>query len=225
MKYLKKFESHSQYENYIATDYAKPNVSLCEDNNKVYYNPLVQIETKLIATYNVEDASNPTLLYSYYAEEGYEEWWVRGVDMFSNVEIDGTEVSPQDLDAAQGKYQLSVGEHTVKYTLSNLTTIVGYCFISCINLASVTIPDSVTSIDAYAFYECYSLTSVTIGSGVTSIGESAFGECNSLTAITIPNSVTSIGDSAFCPCSSLDAISKAAIEAINPDATSCSEPK
>lgn len=40
MKYLKKFENHSQYESYIATDFAKPNVSYCEDNNCVHYNPI-----------------------------------------------------------------------------------------------------------------------------------------------------------------------------------------
>ena len=39
MKYLKKFESHSQYESYIATDYAKPNVSYCVTEGDVHYNP------------------------------------------------------------------------------------------------------------------------------------------------------------------------------------------
>ena len=39
-KYLKKFESHSQYESYIATDYVKPNVSLCVQENHVHYNPI-----------------------------------------------------------------------------------------------------------------------------------------------------------------------------------------
>lgn len=39
MKYLKKFENHSQYESYIATDYAKPNVSICVQENHVHYNP------------------------------------------------------------------------------------------------------------------------------------------------------------------------------------------
>ena len=41
MKYLKKFENHSQYESYIATDYAKPNVSYCVQENEVHYNPYV----------------------------------------------------------------------------------------------------------------------------------------------------------------------------------------
>ena len=40
-KYLKKFENHSQYESYIAADYAKPNVSYCVSENEVHYNPYV----------------------------------------------------------------------------------------------------------------------------------------------------------------------------------------
>ena len=41
MKYLKKFQNHSQYESYIATDYAKPNVSYCVTEGDVHYNPYV----------------------------------------------------------------------------------------------------------------------------------------------------------------------------------------
>lgn len=38
--YLKKFENHTQYENYINGSGAiLPNVSLCEQENEVYYNP------------------------------------------------------------------------------------------------------------------------------------------------------------------------------------------
>ena len=38
-KYLKKFENHSQYESYIATDFVKPNVSICVQEGDVHYNP------------------------------------------------------------------------------------------------------------------------------------------------------------------------------------------
>ena len=283
MKYLKKFENHTAYEE-ARQNLILPNVSLCAQENEVYYNPLVQTETRLVVTYNVEDASNPTLLYAYYAEEGYEESWTRGVDMFSNVEIDGTEVSIEGLDATQGQYQFSNGgEHTVKYTLidptfigleideethtpskvgatfmscpiisveipNSVTTIGDFAFNFCGALTNITIPSSVTTIGTSAFQNCTSLTSVTIGNGVTTIGKYAFENCDGLTSVTIPNSVTtigsdafkncssltsvtigngvtSIGERAFCRCSLLDAISKAAIEAINPNATNCSEPK
>ena len=59
---------------------------------------------------------------------------------------------------------------------------------------------SVTSIGDAAFYECIDLTSVTIPNSVKSIGSDAFWGCRSLTSVTIPNSVTSIGDYAFTIC-------------------------
>ena len=42
MKYLKKFETHSQYDTYInGSDVVLPNVSLCVQQNEVHYNPYV----------------------------------------------------------------------------------------------------------------------------------------------------------------------------------------
>ena len=51
MKYLKKFENHSQYESYIATDYAKPNVSYCVTEGDVHYNPIVHDYTQDLFTF------------------------------------------------------------------------------------------------------------------------------------------------------------------------------
>ena len=76
-------------------------------------------------------------------------------------------------------------------------------FCDCVNLTSVTIPNSVTSIGDSAFSGCTGLTSVTIPNSVTSIGVSAFLGCTGLTSVTIPNSVTSIGDYAFSECTGL----------------------
>jgi len=90
---------------------------------------------------------------------------------------------------------------------NNLTTIHDdYVFVKCINLSSVTIPDSVTIIGEGAFLACTSLTSVTIGKGVTNIGELAFAECTSLANITIPDSVKTIENMAFFKCTSLTSI-------------------
>ena len=187
-KYLKKFSTDSERVEYEDSEnYLEPYVSYVDGDNTVHYNKEV-VETRLIATYNVEDASNPTLLYAYYAEEGEEEYWVKGVDVFSKVEIDGTEVAVADLDTAQGQYQLSAGEHTVKYTLKGKTLIDG-AFTTC-PITSVEIPNSVTSIGQYAFNLCESLTSVTIGSGVTSIGDDAFASCESLASIVVDSNNT-----------------------------------
>ena len=91
-------------------------------------------------------------------------------------------------------------------TIENgVTSIGGYAFYSCEELAAITIPDSVTSIGTYAFYSCDSLTAITIPDGVTRISEGAF-SCWNLTDIVIPKSVTSIGVSAFYDCRKLTAI-------------------
>lgn len=40
-KYIKKFDTHSDYEDFIETeDFIKPNVSYCVDNVEVHYNPI-----------------------------------------------------------------------------------------------------------------------------------------------------------------------------------------
>lgn len=228
-KYLKLFTNHNEYLAFTHTEgYLLPNVSRCITEKDVHYNPIAsQIQT-LMVTYNVSDASNPTQLYLYNTKMS-----AIGVDMFDKVEIDGTEVSVSSLDANSGTYDLSSGEHTVAYTLKDPTFIgavldesdgtlnLGAMFAECADIASVEIPDSVTSIGASAFNGCTGLTSVTIPNGVTSIGGYAFRNCTSLTSINIPSSVSTIGDFAFCECSSLDAASRAAIEAINADATLC----
>ena len=82
----------------------------------------------------------------------------------------------------------------------SVTSIGDAAFYECIDLTSVTIPNSVTSIGSDAFWGCRSLTSVTIPNSVTSIGDYAFYGCIGLTSVTIPNSVTSIGDRAFAEC-------------------------
>jgi hypothetical protein len=197
MDYIKLFETHSEYETYINSENKKlPNLSYCEDNDCVHFNPWV--ETRLIVQYNVEDDSEPTYLYCYF--DG-----VLAIHEFDKIEIDNIDVSPSSLDSAEGKYQLSNGIHMVKYTLKNPTTIGSELFFQCTSLTSVTIPDSVTSIGNSAFSGC-GFTSLIIPNSVTSIGYGAFGSCESLTSINIPNSVTSISESAFDSCSSLTSV-------------------
>ena len=224
MKYIRKFENHTAYEA-AKSGLILPNVSLCAAEHEVRFNPFV--DTRLIITYSIVDASEPTFLYDYYTEEGQEEYWIIGVDLFDKIEIDGTEVSITDLDTAGGMYQFSVGEHTIAYTLKDptsigfhfdnigftsiiipntVTSIDEYLFRDFTELESVTLSDSLTMIDEGTFVNCTSLASITIPNSVTTIGERAFGECTSLTSVTIPNSVTTIGDSAFSGCTSLTTV-------------------
>ena len=191
--YLKLFETHAEYEAYITgSDKILPNVSYCVDNNDVHYNPWT--DPRLIVKYNVTSTDSATkLCYS--------------TSSFSKIEIDGEEVSISDLDDNQGKYTFeTTGEHIVKYTLLDPTTISDDAFNHCSSLTSITIPNSVTSIGNTAFEGCESLTSIIIPNSVTSIGVNVFYLCSSLTSIDIPSSVTSIGDGAFSDCSGLTSI-------------------
>lgn len=58
-------------------------------------------------------------------------------------------------------------------------------FNDCVNVTSITIPDSVVYIGEYAFRGCEKLSNVTIGSGVKEIGIYAFKDCSELKGINL----------------------------------------
>lgn len=142
----------------------------------------------VVAKFNVTSTSQPTQIIGEEADSS-----------FSKIEIDGV-VQP----SVASVYTFSTtGEHTVKYTLTDPTSISDSAFTNCTSLTSITIPNSVTSIGEYAFSSCSGLTSVNIPSGVTSISDDVFEYCTSLSSVTIPNSVTYIGWKSFYQCSGL----------------------
>jgi hypothetical protein len=81
-----------------------------------------------------------------------------------------------------------------------ITTIGAYAFEGCINLTSVTIPDSITSIGEGAFFNCSNLTEITLPDGIKLIESDTFRGCRSLTSVNIPASVIYIGSYAFYDC-------------------------
>ena len=215
MKYLKLFENHSQYEDYMASGLTLPNVSHCIQEIEVHYNQFV--ETKVVCKYNVTSISEPTALRTNYEQ-----------NVFKSMEVDGVM-----LDELVTAYTFdSIGVHTVKCELydetklgngaptfyngnlieatipSGVTSIGMNVFNSCTSLTSCTFDKNsqLTTIGATAFISCNGLTSIEIPSGVTSIGGNAFASCTSLTSIDIPNSVTSIGTAAFSSCSGLTSV-------------------
>ena len=186
-KYLKLFETTAEYESFIQTDYDKPNVSYCEDNNEVHYNP---IEPPL-----------PNNVIRYEASEKLAET--------TSSKTAGLHTNAFNTTIKSHTFEDGVG--IIEFE-EDVTSINKYAFYISTGLTSVTIPDSVTSIcidgntSDGAFYGCTSLTSMTIPNSVTTIGRSAFQQCTSLTSMTIPSSVTSIGERAFSNCSGLTSI-------------------
>jgi len=185
--YLREFANHTAYEA-AESGLIKPNVSLCAQEKEMHYSPYVV--TRVAAKFNVTSTSAPTQLCSSNA-----------VNQFSAIEIDG--VVQQSVVSA---YTFdTIGEHTVKYTLTDPTSIGEYAFASC-KFTSIEIPSGVTSIGGRAFRFCTSLTSIDIPNSVTNIGNGTFYNCSGLTSVTIGSGVTSIGDAAFQSCSSLTSI-------------------
>ena len=112
-------------------------------------------ETRLVCTYNVTSTTGATSLVDTY--------------YFDSMEVDGIETT-----IASAYTFTSTGEHTVKYTLKDNTSIGNTTFYQRTSLTSIVIPDSVTSIGRYAFGGCTKLASVDIPDNVTSIGDNAF---------------------------------------------------
>lgn len=172
MKYLKKFSNHSDYNTFTgSTEFIKPNVSHCIQENDVHYNPKEDEPTnnKLTASYN--DGTSRT------------------VECNGEGELTSGETKPSG-------YQASAMTTAV---IGDCVTEIGeFAFSECSSLTSVTIPNTVTSIGMLAFYYCSGLTSVNIPSGVTSIGSNAFFACIGPISLTVnPVVPPTLGDLVF----------------------------
>lgn len=56
MEYLKLFENHSQYEDFVQSeDYLRPNVSHCIEQNEMHYNPTIPCVKLDITVDNQDD--------------------------------------------------------------------------------------------------------------------------------------------------------------------------
>lgn len=82
-----------------------------------------------------------------------------------------------------------------------------YCqFEGCVNLQSITLPNSIENIGYQSFYDCKKLERIIIPNSVSTIGQSAFSGCRSLVDIVIPDNVTAMYSSAFYNCDKLSSV-------------------
>lgn len=85
-------------------------------------------------------------------------------------------------------------------TMRAVTKVAHDAFYHCMEITSVTLPDSITSIGEYAFGKCYSLTSIAIPEGVTEIPDDCFYNDTLLAEVNFPDGLTAIGNEAFYHC-------------------------
>lgn len=188
-RYLKRFETHQDYDFYMMQVGIVPNVSFCDDKSELHFNPT---KAKIVCTFNVSDITSPTQIMNSVAIDG---------DYFSEVEIDGV-LQPSVSDT----YSFGTdGKHVVKYTLNDRETLGESAFEGCDDIAIVKIPNSVMTIEGFAFSGCTNLEKIIIPSSVTEIKTYVFSGCTNLKDITLP-SLSKIGSYAFEGCSSLESI-------------------
>ena len=85
------------------------------------------------------------------------------------------------------------------YSIKKTTEIIcDRAFLVCLNLTSISIPNSVKDIGEWAFAGCSLLSSIDIPNSVISIGNIAFAGCLSLEYISIPESVICLNGNSFC---------------------------
>lgn len=169
-KYLKKFDSHTNYETYIDGDDAiLPNVSICVNNNHVHYNQTE--ETKIVAIFNVTTTQYATTIMNDYE-----------VSVVKELEIDGV-----IQDNVFGSYVFpTLGEHTVKYLLENMEKIDYSLFADCQNVISIYIPNHVKEINNTYFFNGYGLQSIYLPRSLKVLAiDGSFNSCPNLSNITV----------------------------------------
>lgn len=159
MKYIKKFPQHSDYQVFISGgEVGLPNVSYCENENEVHYNP---IQSNNEIWYTSSNGKIVTLSSGsttpFFDADG------NHIPILFNTYKNGKGIIKLEKDCYQlGRNAFSSSQLT-NITMPNSVTWIGAsAFARCASLTSITIPNSVTSIGNYAFYNCKKLSNITV---------------------------------------------------------------
>ena len=142
-KYIKTFETHDEYEEYINdSECILPNVSYCKNMYENHYTPL---DEYVIAIYDIIDIENATKLIT------------NGSSYFTKMLIDGVVQ-----DSIVDNYQFdTLGIHMVYFLpKDDATSFNG--FNSCERLVRIKMTDIYTELSRGVFIGCQNLVSVTL---------------------------------------------------------------
>ncbi|MCL2063849.1 MAG: leucine-rich repeat protein [Candidatus Cloacimonetes bacterium] len=110
-----------------------------------------------------------------------------GLTNLGSLIFSGTSVSTFSVDSDiavnlfAGSGGIPNGTLTTVILGSNITSIMDYAFLNCINLTSISFPSTITSIGVGAFYDCSSLNTLLIPIDVTIVGSNAVYGCHNIT--------------------------------------------
>lgn len=170
------------------------------DNNTISVNP--QVSTMVNANYRIYDGKDSDCFdFFVIFEDGNRLYFKR----LNSIGMDVAVVAPNGIWSGYKQPKGSVAippiiEHNgKKYVVKEIGRS---AFVSCGQIESVIIPDTVTAILNSAFDHCISLNSIKLSSILDTIGDSCFVACP-FGNIDIPDCVNSIGNKAFSECDNL----------------------
>jgi len=126
-----------------------------------------------------------------------------GRDAFSGTAWLAAQASFAVVNRILYRYQGAEAEVTIP---DGIDTVSDEAFVTCRELCSVTVPDSVTQLGRCTFRGCMRLRSVTLGCGLRTLDEGVFCDCRSLDEVTVPEGVETIESLAFEKCKALRAV-------------------